>query len=183
MELKLKEYRLKNKLSQVKLAEKIGVTDALIRNYESGKIMPPLEKIDKLSQALNVSVSKLLGLNTSPYDNLFELLSPKDKKYFETLKKHYELMYQLKENHCFSVDELENDITNKLLSVGFENAENIINLKDLTMLNDLLSIVITLREYLEDDENKDNNPYYKILKSQIKSFAYFNINGNIDDKL
>lgn len=183
MKLQIQKYRKEKKLSQIELAEKLDVSVGLIRKYEGGETNPSLERLEKIGEVLEVSVSKLLGLDASPYDNLFELLSPKDKKYFETLKKNHELMYQLKENRCFSIDELENDITNKLLSVGFENAENIISLKDLTMLSDLLSIVIALREYLEDDENKDNNPYYKILKSQIKSFPYFDIKGNLDDKL
>ena len=53
---KIKEARKKAKLSQKELGIKLGVSQAMIGQYESGKRKPKLETLDKIANALNVDV-------------------------------------------------------------------------------------------------------------------------------
>lgn len=60
----LKNIRKEKKLSQKALGELIGKKEITIRNYESGKIMPPLKVIEEIAEKLNVPVSQILGAKT-----------------------------------------------------------------------------------------------------------------------
>lgn len=180
MNLKIKEHRQKKGVSQIKLGELIEVSEVTIQKYENGSIKPPLDKIEKISIALDVSEIELLGLDYKSNDKLYNLLSPKDKKHFKVLKQHYELMDQFK-NNCFFCEE---DMEKKLLSVGIENSKNIMSTENLVIINGLLLMVNTLRDYLEDDEIKEESYNYKTFKSMLKSFKYFNANAEvINDKI
>ena len=55
-------YRLRTgqKLSQAKLAERIGVTAQSVQKWESGAAVPELEKIIRISQYFGVSLDALL---------------------------------------------------------------------------------------------------------------------------
>ncbi len=57
---RIKEIRLENKMTQVMLAEKTGLSEMAIYSYESGKRLPALEPLVLLSNALNVSPEALL---------------------------------------------------------------------------------------------------------------------------
>lgn len=57
---RIKEYRLRNKMTQVMLAEKTGLSEMAIYSYETGKRLPALEPLVLLSNALNVSTDALL---------------------------------------------------------------------------------------------------------------------------
>ena len=57
---RIKEYRLDNKMTQVMLAEKTGLSEMAIYSYETGKRLPALEPLVLLSNALNVSTDALL---------------------------------------------------------------------------------------------------------------------------
>jgi len=56
----LKSFRLKNKLSQLKLSELSGIHWTYISQVENGKKNISLIKINNLANALNVSVVELL---------------------------------------------------------------------------------------------------------------------------
>lgn len=57
---RIKEIRLENKMTQVMLAEKSGLSEMAIYSYETGKRLPALEPLVLLSNALNVSPEALL---------------------------------------------------------------------------------------------------------------------------
>lgn len=59
--LKLKELRLECGLSQGDLAERIGVQNYTIGNWERGRAEPSAELIVKLADALGVTADELLG--------------------------------------------------------------------------------------------------------------------------
>lgn len=66
----IKKCRNENKLSQKELGEKLGVSQAMIAQYESGKRLPKLETIQKIAEALGVPLNDLfvtkidhLGIN------------------------------------------------------------------------------------------------------------------------
>lgn len=58
----IRHFRLRRLLSQAELAEKVGVTQAAIAQWETGKTKPVSDKLIKLSEALEVSIEELLGV-------------------------------------------------------------------------------------------------------------------------
>ena len=59
---KLKQARVNAGVSQVELAERIGVYQKDISRWESGDITPSLEAFVKICRALNVSADVLLEI-------------------------------------------------------------------------------------------------------------------------
>ena len=55
------ELRKREKLSQSKLAELIGVSFMTIRRWENGEIIPRLDEIKRLSEVLHISTDELLN--------------------------------------------------------------------------------------------------------------------------
>lgn len=51
---KIKKARIDAKMTQKELAEKCGMADSAIRKYESGKITPKVETIEKIADALGI---------------------------------------------------------------------------------------------------------------------------------
>lgn len=62
---RLKELRLNKKLSQVALAEKLGISNGLYNKYEKKDIRPPYETLQKLSEIYGVSIDYILGKDAS----------------------------------------------------------------------------------------------------------------------
>ena len=58
---RLKEYRLKNHLTQEALAEKIDTATSSISHLENGTHTPSLKTLIKLCNALNIGVDDLLA--------------------------------------------------------------------------------------------------------------------------
>lgn len=56
----IKKIRVKKKLSQKTLGNILGVSQAMIAQYETGKRIPKIETVDKIATALDVSRSALL---------------------------------------------------------------------------------------------------------------------------
>ena len=57
----IKELREKNELTQVELADIIGVSDKAVSKWENGKGLPDITLIEPLSNALKVSVIELMN--------------------------------------------------------------------------------------------------------------------------
>lgn len=70
--LKIKHKRKSLHLTQLELAEKVGLTESSISRYESGKIATmPTSTVNKICKVLNIEPSELLGLtpeNSFEYD-------------------------------------------------------------------------------------------------------------------
>lgn len=60
---KIKKLRINSGMSQVQLAERIGITKSAVNAWESGTNSPSLAYIVKLSQVFGVSTDYLLGVN------------------------------------------------------------------------------------------------------------------------
>lgn len=58
---KIREARKKNKITQIKLAKILGVSDSTIINYEKGRQSVPFSRIVDLCKALNTEPNDLLG--------------------------------------------------------------------------------------------------------------------------
>lgn len=63
---RLKELRLNQQLSQVDIAEKLGISNGLYNKYEKKGVNPPYEILQKLSKIYGVSVDYILGNDTVP---------------------------------------------------------------------------------------------------------------------
>ena len=59
---RIHELRTARKISQVKLAEILGVTKQTVSNWENDNIQPSIEILVKLSKFFGVSTDYLLGL-------------------------------------------------------------------------------------------------------------------------
>ena len=58
---RIKHYRELNQLTQSQLGEMIGVDQRAISSYETGERTPPLNRLPKLAECLDVTVYELLA--------------------------------------------------------------------------------------------------------------------------
>ena len=56
----LKDYRMKNGLTQAELASKLSVSQNTVSQYESGKRNPPVASFFAIAEAMGVEVSELV---------------------------------------------------------------------------------------------------------------------------
>ena len=56
---KIRKARKEKKLTQEKLGEKLGVSGAMIAQYETGKRNPKMETLNKIAKALDVPITEL----------------------------------------------------------------------------------------------------------------------------
>lgn len=64
---RIKLLREANKLSQVELAEQIGVKKQTISNWENDNILPSIDMLIKVCNFFNVSSDYMLGLDSKTY--------------------------------------------------------------------------------------------------------------------
>ena len=58
---KIRGYRQRTGLSQNDLAQRVGVTRAVVTAWESGKACPKIDKLKPLAEALRCNVADLCG--------------------------------------------------------------------------------------------------------------------------
>lgn len=64
---RIREIRTAKKMSQVELANILGVTKQSVSNWENDNIQPSVEMLIKLAKALSVSSDYLLGIDERRY--------------------------------------------------------------------------------------------------------------------
>ena len=121
----LKYLRNRDKLSQSKLAEKLGVAKSTISMYEVGKREPDFETLEAIADLFNVDMNFLLGKDGSENDDHYYLNdetrqiaqeafeNPELRTLFkvardippERLRAHIEFMKSLKEQERGNNDE------------------------------------------------------------------------------
>lgn len=62
--VRLKELRLKNRITQKQLADRLGLAHSAISAYESGDRYPTYDTLITLSRIYHVSVDYLLGVES-----------------------------------------------------------------------------------------------------------------------
>ncbi len=62
--LVIKELREKNKMTQLQLAEKLGVSDKSVSKWETGKGFPDITLLEPIAKAFRISVTELISGNT-----------------------------------------------------------------------------------------------------------------------
>ena len=102
---KIKQKRKSLSLTQLELADKVGLTESSISRYESGKISTmPTSTVNKICKVLNIEPAELLGItpeNEFEYDlkdilTLVDELPSKYKKLIlEQIKAQVNLCWRL----------------------------------------------------------------------------------------
>lgn len=72
---RIRELRLAKNMSQVQLAEIIGVTKQSVSNWENDNILPSVDMVIKLAYVFDVSSDYLLGLDNSRSVDVSDLSS------------------------------------------------------------------------------------------------------------
>ena len=65
LNLRIRTLRRARGMSQVQLAELLGVTKQSVSNWENDNIQPSIEMLQKLAQVFSVSTDYLLGMEAS----------------------------------------------------------------------------------------------------------------------
>lgn len=63
MEIKFKEYRNQNKLSQIQVANMLNIKQSSYSAYENGKSSPDLATLAKLAEIFHTTTDELLGVS------------------------------------------------------------------------------------------------------------------------
>ena len=66
----LKEYRKNKGLTKYNASKIIGVARTTYADYENGKIQPPIDKIRKISEWLDLPLEKLMNIQYTDYAEL-----------------------------------------------------------------------------------------------------------------
>lgn len=91
---RIKNYRIKQGLTQRTLGESCGIAESTIRRYELGSLNPKIETLKKIADALGVPVADLAGW--SAFDNQYPHLAD-EVKLLDLAKKIDENTFQLNE--------------------------------------------------------------------------------------
>ena len=69
---KIKEARIGKNMTQMNLADAMGVSYQAVSNWERGNSMPDISKLEDLCNALDLSVSQLLGMENTPVEKVLK---------------------------------------------------------------------------------------------------------------
>lgn len=64
---KIKKAREESKLSQLQVGVALGVSDKTISGYESGRISPPIDKLQKIADLLKKPIGYFVGSDQREY--------------------------------------------------------------------------------------------------------------------
>lgn len=81
--LKLKKLRNEIGMSQKDLADKLGVSDTVIVNYENGKKTPNLKRLVQMAEILNCTLDEIIDLDKaieSYHDDLIKIGGKNEKR-------------------------------------------------------------------------------------------------------
>lgn len=69
---RIKEARIARNMTQMNLADAMGVSYQAVSNWERGNSMPDISKLEDLCNALDLSVSELLGMENTPVEKILK---------------------------------------------------------------------------------------------------------------
>lgn len=72
---RLRETRVRSRLSQSDLEEISGIPKARLSRYENGHVAPSIQTLARLARALNVSEASLLGDDRALMEEFFNVLT------------------------------------------------------------------------------------------------------------
>ena len=186
---KIKQIREIHKLNQSEFAERLGVTQKIISNLESGKNEPSLQLIKNLTITFNISIIWLMNENEENFD---EMLNKVDNIYLKSrqiIKNKYgydEVINFLKEFNKID-DILENDISNKFRTIKGKDFISKLgefwSAKGERMLIILYEFLLHLKEKKLIMGPNIKNEFIEILKSFTPTYRPFIINKEDKDRL
>src|SRR5215510_3992866 len=85
------QLRKANKITQMKLADQLGVSFQAISNWERGETMPDISKLPELAEIFNVSIDEILGneKGVKLINNLIEKDDPDSSNDLEVEKEEF----------------------------------------------------------------------------------------------
>ena len=166
---KIKKYREEKKLTQVEVAEVLGVKPATISKYESGTLEPNIESLKKLAELFEVSVDELLKEDEFDFSkiNVLEVLREQEEMQLKgNLYHNTQIIFAYNTNHIEGSKLTEDQTryiyeTNTLLT----EKESITNLDDIIETANHFKLV----DYMLDVADKElteemSKEFHKILK-------------------
>ena len=70
---RMRELRKERHLTMKELGQKVGMSESTISLYETGKHDPDLETLNRIADALGVTVDELLGRSAGTEEDVWEL--------------------------------------------------------------------------------------------------------------
>lgn len=150
----LKRLRKNKKLTQKQLGELIGKKEITVRNYESGKAVPPLKVIEEIAKALNTSINELVtGAKEASLWNF------KEDHLHEDMAIRYEKM-----------EEIEKKVFAKFLNIFSTDLQEYFKLLSEETMTDE-----EIESLCEDTQN-----FIHYLLTKLKDSKIFGIEGELD---
>ena len=173
---KIKKYREEKKMTQVEVAEVLGVKPATVSKYESGILEPNIESLKKLAEIFNVSVDELIkedDLDISRINILEVLREQKNMKLKGNLYHNTQITFAYNTNHIEG-SKLTEDQTRYIYETNTLLAEK----DSITDLDDVLetSNHFKLVDYMLDIADK------KLTEKMIKEFHKILKEGTSDSR-
>ena len=166
---KIKKYREEKKITQVEVAEILGVKPATISKYEAGTLEPNIESLKKLAELFEVSVDELLKEDEFDFSkiNVLEVLREQEEMQLKgNLYHNTQIIFAYNTNHIEGSKLTEDQTryiyeTNTLLT----EKESITNLDDIIETANHFKLV----DYMLDVADKELTEemikeFHKILK-------------------
>lgn len=146
---KIKEFRIKNNLTQTELGDKLFVSDKTISSYESGRTLPDINTLIEISNVLNVSIVNFV---TNTNDKNIEI----EFKIKVNRIKFNELLKKIKDDSIFVREEDQiatyfkpnfRKFNNEWLRVRKENDNNVLNYKKKNESGDIEEYEVLIDNY------------------------------------
>ena len=166
---KIKKYREEKKLTQLEVAEVLGVKPATISKYEAGTLEPNIESLKKLAELFGVSVDELLKedeFDVSKINVLEVLREQKEMKLKGNLYHNTQIIFAYNTNHIEGSQLTEDQTrymyeTNTLLT----EKESITNLDDIIETANHFKLVDYMLDVADEELSEEIiKEFHKILK-------------------
>ncbi len=173
---KIKKYRDEKKMTQMEVAEILGVKPATVSKYEAGTLEPNIESLKKLAELFQISVDELLredGFDVSKINILEVLREQKNMKLKGNLYHNTQITFAYNTNHIEG-SKLTEDQTRYIYETNTLLAEK----DSITDLDDVLETVnhFKLVDYMLDKTDKN------ITEEMIKEFHEILKEGTSDSR-
>lgn len=173
---KLKKYREAKNITQLEIAEIVGVSSATVSKYESGTLEPNIETIKKLSELFEVSIDELLKDDTfdiSQIDILAVLREQKDMRIKGNLYHNTQITMTYNTNHIEG-SKLSEEQTRYI----YETNTLFVEKDSATNIDDIIETInhFNLFDYMLDVAEK------KLTEKMVKEFHKILKKGTSDSK-
>ena len=166
---KIKKYREEKKITQVEVAEVLGVKPATVSKYEAGTLEPNIESLKKLAELFEISVDELLRedeFDVSKINILEVLREQKSMKLKGNLYHNTQIIFAYNTNHIEGSKLTEDQTryiyeTNTLLT----EKESITNLDDIIETSNHFKLIDYMIDIADKELTQDMiKEFHKILK-------------------